>query len=65
MPPDLMVMTWPAWAAFGLLLVGVTAHLIGDAVQGVIDCRRRWDQRDRELVVLEAFHALGHPRPGA
>ena len=60
---DRLEMNGPAACAFGMLLAAMVLVLVGDAVQRVIDCRRRWAQRERELAVLERYHGQGHHRP--
>jgi hypothetical protein len=36
---------------------------VGEVYIRVIECKRRERQRDRELAVLEGYHAQKYPRP--
>ena len=47
----------PALYAFAVILAALVLNSVGDAWARVIECRRRSRNRDRELAVLEAYHA--------
>lgn len=65
MTVDRMEMNGMAAFVFVLLLAAVAAAVIGDAVQRVVDARRRWAQRERELTVLERYHGRPDRPPAA